>query len=103
MAAFIGGYFEGINHFINHNIGFNQLIAQYFAGKKNQFVNPFVRGVVVGVNNNLFNFKAITIAYGGDWRFGRNVMLSYGIRTVYGQNFSFKQLVPVASIACMMR
>lgn len=74
------------------------LNLRYGSPKFNFFVEVLNRD-----RDNLFNFKAVTIAYGGDWRFGRNVMLSYGVRTIYGKDFSFKQLVPVASIACMMR
>lgn len=75
--------------------GFN---LRYGSPKFNFFVEVLNRD-----SYNLMNFKAVTVAYGGDWRFSKNVMLSYGVRTVYGQNFAFKQLVPVASIACMMR
>ncbi|MDF7816834.1 hypothetical protein P1X15_04470 [Runella sp. MFBS21] len=74
------------------------LSIRYGSPKFNFFVEVLNRD-----RQNLFRFQSVTIAYGGDWRFGKNVMLSYGVRTVYGQRFSFKQLVPVASIACMMR
>ncbi|MCA0229335.1 MAG: hypothetical protein LCH91_02650 [Bacteroidetes bacterium] len=79
---------------------------EFFGGINFRYGSPKFNFFVEALNRdeaNLFRFKAVTIAYGGDWRFSKNVMLSYGVRTVYGTNFSFKQLVPIASIACMMR
>ncbi|MDF7818524.1 hypothetical protein P1X15_12995 [Runella sp. MFBS21] len=79
---------------------------EYFGGLNLRYGSPKFNFFVEILNRdriNLFNFQNITIAYGGDWRFSKNVMLSYGIRTHYSHDFTFKQLVPVASIACMMR
>jgi hypothetical protein len=79
---------------------------EYFLGASLRYGSPkfnFFAEVLTRDPHNPFSFKSVTLAYGGDWRFSRNVMLSYGVRTLYGQNFSFKSLVPVASIACMMR
>ena len=44
-----------------------------------------------------------TISIGGDWRMSRSVVLNYGMRCIFDQNWKFKAFVPVASIACMMR
>jgi hypothetical protein len=44
-----------------------------------------------------------TIAFGGDWRLSRSVMLNYGMRCVFDQNWKFSAFTPVATIACMMR
>ncbi len=44
-----------------------------------------------------------TIAYGGDFRVGNNVIIGYAIRTVYDENFKFRNLIPVANINCLMR
>lgn len=54
-------------------------------------------------NLNVTKLGFYSISYGGDWRISRNVMLSYGVRTDFSQDFKFKNLIPVASIACMMR
>jgi hypothetical protein len=72
----------------------------------------FVEGVYSKGNRNIaiinpeFNLNKLSfysISYGGDWRISRNVTLSYGVRTDYNQQFKFKNIIPVASIACMMR
>lgn len=79
---------------------------EYFGGFNLRYGSPKFNFFVEILNrdrNNLFKNSNLTIAYGGDWRFSKNVMLSYGVRTLYSKNFAFKQLVPIASIACMMR
>jgi hypothetical protein len=81
-------------------------LQEYFAGVSIRYGSPkfnFFVEVLSRDRQNVFKFGSVTMAYGGDWRFNKNVMLSYGVRTIYGKDFSFKQLVPVASIACMMR
>lgn len=52
---------------------------------------------------NLTQLSALSISYGGDWRLSRNVMLSYGVRTDYTKQMQFKNIIPVANLACMMR
>jgi hypothetical protein len=52
---------------------------------------------------NLTQLSALSISYGGDWRLSRNVMLSYGVRTDYTEKLQFKNIIPVANLACMMR
>ena len=44
-----------------------------------------------------------TISFGGDWRISRSVMLNYGMRCVFDNNWKFTAFTPVATIACMMR
>lgn len=44
-----------------------------------------------------------TISFGGDWRLSRSVMLNYGMRCVFDDNWKFTAFTPVATIACMMR
>ncbi len=50
--------------------------------------------------SQITNFSA---SYGGDWRISRNVLLSYGVRTNYDNNLQFRNLIPVASVSCLMR
>lgn len=45
----------------------------------------------------------LVLAYGGDFKAGRNVLINFGIRTVYTKNFVFKNFIPIANIVCMMR
>ncbi|MCF8238276.1 MAG: hypothetical protein K9I85_08990 [Saprospiraceae bacterium] len=50
--------------------------------------------------SQITNFSA---SYGGDWRISRNVLLSYGVRTNYDDSLTFRNLIPVASVSCLMR
>ncbi len=54
-------------------------------------------------NSALTQVTHFSASYGGDWRISRNVLLSYGVRTNYDDGFEFKNLIPVASVSCMMR
>lgn len=58
---------------------------------------------ITDVNLNLTQLGFYSMSYGGDWRINRNIMLSYGVRIDYSEQFRFKNIIPVASIACMMR
>ena len=42
-------------------------------------------------------------AFGGEWRVSSSVMLSYGIRCLIDNNFKFRNVLPLASISCLMR
>lgn len=44
-----------------------------------------------------------TLALGGDWRLSRSVIINYGMRCVFNNNWKFKTFVPVATVSCMMR
>lgn len=47
--------------------------------------------------------RTFTLAYGGDLRLGSSVLLGYGIRNVITDNLVLKNLIPVASVTCLMR
>jgi hypothetical protein len=47
--------------------------------------------------------QPFTINVGGDWRISRNVILNYGMRCIFDDNWKFQTFVPVATISCMMR
>ena len=49
------------------------------------------------------DFNALTISYGGDFKIGRNVLLSYAIRTQYSEKLQFRNLLPIANVICLMR
>lgn len=75
--------------------------------------NFFVEAFYSDANEESIAFKKSTVAltqvskfslsYGGDWRISRNVLLTYGVRTNYDSGMSFKSLVPIASVSCLMR
>ncbi len=92
--------------FVNDSLQQSRPIRQYLLGVNLRYGSPrfnfFVE--VLNQNNQLpVQLDKLTIAYGGDWRFSRNVMISYAVRTVYDRNFRFQNLIPIASISCMMR
>lgn len=43
------------------------------------------------------------ISFGGDWRVSRNVVLNFGMRLVMDGDFKTRQVIPNATIGCMMR
>lgn len=45
----------------------------------------------------------LVLAYGGDFKVGRNVLINFGIRTIYTKKKAFKNYIPFANIVCMMR
>lgn len=44
-----------------------------------------------------------TINFGGDWRINRNVILNYGMRSVFDSNWKCQSFTPIVSVSCMMR
>jgi len=44
-----------------------------------------------------------TISFGGDWRVSRSVILNYGMRCVFNDDWKFTVFTPVVTLACMMR
>lgn len=124
----LGLHEDGIGAWINGSIGLGRKIMlsgliryaslqtrkefgisngkSYLTGLNLRYGSPkfnFFAEVLNQSSEGFLHTNRITLAYGGDWRFSRNVMLSYGLRTVYTRNFQFKNLVPIASISCMMR
>lgn len=94
------------SEFSNDTLPDKRLSKNYLLGLNLRYGSPrfnfFVEALTM--NNHLAaNFNTVTIAYGGDWRFSRNVMISYAVRTVYDRKFTFQNLIPIASISCMMR
>ncbi|WP_143092882.1 hypothetical protein [Arsenicibacter rosenii] len=84
----------------------NRLQQQLTAGLNIRYGSPkfnFFAEVIQQANEKLTLSDQFTMAYGGDWRFSRNVMLSYAVRTIYNRPVVLKNLVPVVSISCMMR
>lgn len=84
----------------------NRLQQQLTAGVNIRYGSPkfnFFAEAIQQANEKLTLSQQFTIAYGGDWRFSRNVMLSYAVRTIYNRPVVLKNLVPVVSISCMMR
>jgi hypothetical protein len=47
--------------------------------------------------------KEVQFAFGGEWRVSGSVLLSYGIRSAVNKDFRFRNILPLASISCLMR
>jgi len=45
----------------------------------------------------------ITMAYGGDFKLSRNIMLNFALRTEMNSDLSFSKLIPVANLVCLMQ
>ena len=81
----------------NYMVGTN---LRYSSGNNNYnfFVELFREGYSQTPDLNSFTF-----AYGGDFKLGRNVLLSYAIRTKYSDKLHFKDVAPIANVICLMR
>lgn len=44
-----------------------------------------------------------TLTIGGDWRISQAVILNYGMRAIFNNNWKFTSFIPVATVSCMMR
>lgn len=47
--------------------------------------------------------EEILFAFGGEWKITNSVLLSYGIRTQIDEHLKFRNIIPLASISCLMR
>lgn len=47
--------------------------------------------------------KELQIAFGVEWRVSGSVLLSYGIRSAVNKDLRFRNILPLASISCLMR
>lgn len=47
--------------------------------------------------------NVITIAYGGDFKLSRGILLNFALRTQFQKDLSFNKLIPVANLTCLMR
>lgn len=43
------------------------------------------------------------VSIGGDWRTSRNVVINFGLKTAYNNNWKMTSFIPVATIGCLMR
>lgn len=64
------------------------------SGNSTEIVKSSVKWDVVHPN---------TLSFGGDWRISQAVVINYGMRCVFDNNWKFRTFTPVATISCMMR
>ncbi|MCU0448909.1 MAG: hypothetical protein MUC97_03560, partial [Bernardetiaceae bacterium] len=65
--------------------------------------NFFVEAMRDHVLENGPQVRTFTLAYGGDLRLGGSVLLGYGIRNVITDDLTLRNLIPMASVTCLMR
>ncbi|MFN4145480.1 MAG: hypothetical protein ACK4GN_06630 [Runella sp.] len=97
---------SGVFRYTQFQRAFARTTQEYFWGVSLRYGSPkfnFFVELIERTRNRPFQLNGFTIAYGGDWRFSRNVLLSYGVRTVIGTNLTLNNLIPIASLSCMMR
>lgn len=67
------------------------------------FKTPPGSSVVVSSSLKWTALQPISFSAGGDWRISRNVILNYGMRCIFNENWKLDTFIPVASVSCMMR
>ncbi|MFZ1704868.1 MAG: hypothetical protein WAT79_11020 [Saprospiraceae bacterium] len=97
------------NFFIE--VAFEKL-NNYFDAQGDQPFNDdeiFAAKYIEDVGNGWLDFKPNealnqwTIAYGGDFKLSRNILLNFSLRTQFKKDFSLTRLLPVANIICLMK
>ncbi|HMQ07236.1 MAG TPA: hypothetical protein PKC30_08040 [Saprospiraceae bacterium] len=53
--------------------------------------------------NSTGSITQYTIAYGGDFRLTRNILLNFALRSQFSNDFSLTRFIPVANIICLMK
>ncbi|MBK9255410.1 MAG: hypothetical protein IPM42_07985 [Saprospiraceae bacterium] len=53
--------------------------------------------------NNTSRTKQYTIAYGGDFRLSKNILLNFALRTQFSNDMKLSRLLPVANVVCLMK
>lgn len=53
--------------------------------------------------NNAGTQNQYTVAYGGDFKLSRNILLNFALRTQFTNQLKMDRLVPVANVICLMK
>ena len=117
---FTGGFGMGKHTFITGMVKYIQFSATNhswqnglnfrYGGLRYHFYTEFVSEMnktektdLVSGEKQLLDNRVITIGYGGAFRIGSNLLLSFGIRTIYDRHMKFNSLLPIANLSCLMR
>ncbi len=71
---------------------------RYGNGRYNFFTEFFMQSFTLQPDNNSF-----TIAYGGDFKLSRSVLLNFSLRNRFSNKIVLKEILPIANIICLMR
>jgi len=84
------------------SVRYSFFIEGFYTRSRNALAILDMNGFDSG-NDVLVDSERIVLAYGGDLRLGNNVLLNYGIRTTVDKRLSFRGMVPIASVTCLMK
>jgi len=87
----LGNYFDP-----NQELAFDQ--DEYFA---NKYIEDIGSGWLDF--NNTETKTQYTIAYGGDFKLSKNILLNFALRTQFTSEIKLTRLLPVANIICLMK
>lgn len=87
----LGNYFDP-----NQELAFDE--NEYFAGK---YIEDIGSGWLDF--NNTETKTQYTMAYGGDFKLSRNILLNFALRTQFTSDIKLTRLLPVANIICLMK
>ena len=87
----LGNYFDP-----NQELAFDE--DEYFAGK---YIEDIGSGWLDF--NNTETKTQYTMAYGGDFKLSRNILLNFALRTQFTSDIKLTRLLPVANIICIMK
>lgn len=87
----LGNYFDP-----NQELAFDE--DEYFAGK---YIEDIGSGWIDF--NNTDTKTQYTMAYGGDFKLSRNILLNFALRTQFTSDIKLTRLLPVANIICLMK
>ena len=87
----LGNYFDP-----NQELAFDK--DEYFSGK---YIEDIGSGWLDF--NNTDTKTQYTIAYGGDFKLSRNILLNFALRTQFTSDIKLTRLLPVANIICLMK
>jgi hypothetical protein len=87
----LGNYFDP-----NQELAFDE--DEYFAGK---YIEDIGSGWLDF--NNTDTKTQYTMAYGGDFKLSRNILLNFALRTQFTSDIKLTRLLPVANIICLMK
>jgi hypothetical protein len=84
------------------SVRYSFFIEGFYTRSKSALAILDLNGFDTG-NDAFVASERIVLAYGGDLRLGNNVLLNYGIRTTVDKRLSFRGMVPIASVTCLMK
>ena len=87
----LGNYFDP-----NQEFAFDE--DEYFAGK---YIEDIGSGWLDF--NNTDSKTQYTVAYGGDFKLSKNILLNFALRTQFTSDIKLTRLLPVANIICLMK